>query len=60
MSDLRTQQDSQTTQHSRVDYHAMIRADLEELVTKYSTLMLTERGINPKWIAAIRIAELFL
>jgi hypothetical protein len=43
-----------------IDYHAMIRADLEELATKYATLALTERNINPRWIAAIRIAELFL
>ena len=42
------------------DYRTMILSDLERLATKYATLALTEKGINPRWIAAIRIAELFL
>ena len=51
---------SSSLSSTRVDYRAMIRTDLEELATKYAILALTEKGINPRWIAAIQIAELLL
>lgn len=45
---------------SHPDYHSMIKADLEALIVKYSEIALTDKGVNPRWIAALRIAELFL
>jgi len=45
---------------ARPDYHAMIRQDLEALIDKYANLALTQKGINPRWIMALRMAELFL
>lgn len=59
-TDTHTSTAAASSVSAKPDYRAMIRADVETLIDKYATLALTKPGINPRWIMALRMVELFL